>query len=129
MLLKNNSFSKKYCYGLEISSFKVNGEVAEINAISFTVSKGLPTIAIGSLYTRKVTSFEEFKESFHLTMNPLFKWNGKNMWSLSNLFAEEMDAWKQLDTLYQQAVLNGTNIQEPDLSLVLGNYEGWFARL
>lgn len=131
MLLKKNSFSRKHCYALNMDSFKSNGFSSSIEVIAFTVTKNRPTIAIGRLssYRDKASTLEEFKELNDSGMNTLFKWNGVEMWSSSNKFVEEMAAWKQLDALYRQAVVSYKNIQEPDLSLVPGNYEGWFARL
>lgn len=60
-------------------------------------------------------------------MDTMFKWNGSVMWSSTNKLLEEIDEWKKLDPIFVQSS-GWKQFVDPDLSLLDGNYEGWYAR-
>lgn len=60
-------------------------------------------------------------------MDTMFKWNGSVMWSSTNKLLEEIDEWKKLDPIFVQSS-GWKQFVDPDLSLLDGSYEGWYAR-
>lgn len=128
MLLQQDKFSRTYSYAINKDSFRTSSWSGYLDVVVFSVTKSIPTIAMGTLAASRVSTLEQFIESDDIGMNTFFKWNGVEMWSSSNKFVEEMNAWRPLDALYRNSVIRRRDFREPDLSVLAGNYEGWFAR-
>lgn len=128
MLIQRDTFSRTHSYAINKDSFRASSWSGYLDVVVFSVTKSIPTIAMGSMSASKCSTVEEFIESDDLGINTLFKWNGVEMWSSSNKFVEEMNAWNFLDKLYRQSVIRRRDFKEPDLTVLPGNYEGWFAR-
>lgn len=136
MLIQDDTFSRTHCFALEPSTFKLEGDfIATVKGLRFQTEKSVASIAYGFFSIADFrngldpkTGYEDVLNGDSWSFSSTFKWNDYKMWSVSENFREEMKVWEMLDPIFRQSVVNGEFVNEPNLGILPGNFEGWFKR-
>lgn len=127
MLTYNKVFSPSYSTIIAPHTFKVDNGKSQVDMINFSTAEGNASIEAGFLVSHDASTLEDLKSDENLDTMPLFKWDGMQMWSSTNILNDELMIRNMLDDIFIQTFFEG-KFNTPNLRLLDVPYEGWYAR-
>lgn len=126
MLNHSNDFSPAASIAIAPQTFRPARGIPKVDSLRFSTKEGNPEIEAGFLVSKYASSLDELKEDPNLSFAPLFLWDGRQMWSSTNLFEDEVMFHIMIRDIFSQTFgKNGVNT--PNLRLLDVSYEGWYA--
>lgn len=126
MLTYSNAFSPSHATVIAPRTFKVEEGKSQVDALHFSLEDSHASIEAGFLVSQNADTLEDLKSDENLETRPLFKWDGVQMWSSTNILNDELLIRNMLDDIFVQTFFEG-GFKKPNLSLLDVHYEGWYA--
>lgn len=121
----HKDFSPANAFAIAPDTFTIDDSKARVDFLKFSKEDGAGLIVAGFLISATAASLDELKSAPALEMVPLYRWNGKKMWSINDNIQDEFMVYRMLDDVYRNA-FDSNAFNEPRLELLSVSYEGWY---